>query len=167
MKALFSSRLLYLFIFLSCLGLLSYAYYLQHVEYLDPCPLCIFQRIAFVSMGLVALVAAIHGPQRFGAWIYTVLIGIGGLVGIGIAGRHVWMQGLPPDEVPACGPGLDYMLDQFPLAETLKMVFTGSGSCATIDWQFLGFSMPFWSLVWFVLLLFVALIAVFRSRRAA
>lgn len=164
MKFLLTSRAFYLFIFVSCFALLGYAYYLQHVEYLDPCPLCIFQRVAFVAMGLIALIAAIHGPARTGAWIYSVLITVGGLAGVGIAGRHIWLQGLPPDEVPACGPGLEYMLDQFPLAETLKMVFTGSGSCATIDWQFLGFSMPTWTLVWYLGLIAVALLAAVKAR---
>ena len=165
MKALFGSRVLYLGIFVACAALLGYAYYLQHVEYLDPCPLCIFQRIAFVAMGLVALVAALHGPRRTGAWVYTVLVAIGGAAGVFIAGRHLWLQSLPADQVPACGPGLDYMLDQFPLAEVLKQVFTGSGSCATVDWSFIGLSMPAWTLIWYVLLIVVAVFAALQARR--
>ena len=167
MKLLLNSRLLFLLIFVSCFALLGYAYYLQHVEYLDPCPLCIFQRIVFVVMSIFALAAAIHGPARTGAWVYTVLIGIAGFVGVGIAWRHLWLQGLPPDEVPACGPGLDYMIEQFPLAETLKMVFTGSGSCATIDWQFFGLSMPAWTLIWYLGLILPAVVAALKARKIA
>lgn len=163
MKFLLHSRVLFLLIFLACFGLLAYAFYLQHVEYLDPCPLCIFQRVAFVAMGVVALLAAIHGPRRVGAWVYAVLVSLGGLAGVGVAWRHLWLQGLPPDEVPACGPGLDYMLEEFPLAETLKMVFTGSGSCATIDWTFLGLTMPAWTLVCYLGLIAVAILAAVRA----
>jgi len=138
--------------FTVCVALLAYAYYLQFYQGLEPCPLCIFQRFAVIALGVVFILAAIHHPNRLGARIYAVLIGAAALAGAAVAGRHVWLQQLPPDQVPECGPGLEYMLDVFPLTDTLRMVFTGSGECAQVDWSFLGLSMPAWVLVWFVLL---------------
>ncbi len=133
-------------------GLMAYALYQQHVVGLEPCPLCIFQRVAMIALGAVFVAAALHAPAGRGARAYGALGAVTALAGIGIAGRHVYLQNLPPDAVPACGPGLDYMLEVFPLAETLRMVFTGSGECAEVDWSFLGLSMPAWVLIWFVLL---------------
>ena len=133
-------------------GLMAYALYSQHVMGLEPCPLCIFQRVAMIALGSLFLVAALHAPAGRGARGYAFAGIIAALTGAGIAAWHVRLQNLPPDEVPACGPGLDYMMDVFPLAETLRMVFTGSGECAEANWSFLGLSMPAWVLVWFVLL---------------
>jgi protein dithiol:quinone oxidoreductase len=136
-----------------CAALLGYALYVQYGMFMEPCPLCIFQRIAFAAMGVVFLAGALHGPRsRVMRRIYGGLIALAALIGALIAGRHVWLQSLPADEVPACGPGLAYMLDAFPLSKTLNMVLTGSGECAKIDWHFIGLSMPAWTLVWFVLL---------------
>ena len=136
--------------FVACAGLLAYAYYVQFVDGLDPCPLCIFQRLAFIAMGVVFLLAALHNPARTGSRVYALLLGIAGLAGTAIAGRHVWLQHLPPEEVPECGPGLDYMLEVFPLTDALRMAFTGSGECASVDWVFLGMSMPTWALLCFL-----------------
>ena len=135
---------------LSCAGLLGFAYYLQFHEGLDPCPLCIFQRIGFIMIGVVFLLAFLHNPGRTGGRIYGSILMLVALAGAAIAARHVWLQQLPPDQVPDCGPGLDYMLEVFPLTETLKMAFTGSGECAEVSWSFLGLSMPMWSLLWFL-----------------
>lgn len=136
-----------------CAALLAYAYYLQFVDGLEPCPLCIFQRAAFIGLGAVFLVAGLHAPVGRGfRWFYTGVLGLFALGGAGIAGRHVWLQNLPADQVPACGPGLEYMLDVFPLTEALEMAFTGSGECAEVDWAFLGLSMPWWTLLWYVIL---------------
>jgi disulfide bond formation protein DsbB len=96
------------------------------------------------------LLAAIHNAGRIGSRIYGVLIALSALAGAAIATRHVWLQHLPPDKVPECGPGLDYMLEVFPLSETLRKVFTGSGECAEVNWQFLGLSMPAWALLCFI-----------------
>jgi len=145
-----SRHLLNTVAFLFCAGLLAYGYYLQFHDDLEPCPLCIFQRIAFLVTGLLFLAAAIQAPGLAGSRIYAVLISLAGLTGAGIAGRHLWLQSLPAGEVPECGPGLDYLLEVFPLAETLKMVFTGSGECAEVSWSFLGLSMPGWALLNFL-----------------
>ena len=133
--------------FLVCAGLMGYALYAEHVLYLIPCPLCVFQRIAVIVMGLVFLVAALHGPTGRGRYVYTLLLLLGGLFGLFVAGRHVWIQNLPADEVPACGPGLDYMIETLPLSDVLGRVFTGSGECASVDWSLLGLSMPVWVLI--------------------
>lgn len=132
---------------LACAGLMAYALYAQYALGLEPCPLCIFQRVAVVVVGFLFLVAALHPAGGFGRRIYSVLIGLGALAGMGVAGRHVWLTTLPPERVPACGPGLDFMLDAFPLTEALAMVFSGSGECASVDWRFLGLSMPAWVLI--------------------
>ena len=136
----------FVLVFLGCAGLLAYALWVQENDLLSPCPLCILQRIVFMVIGMIALIATIHNPARTWRLIYTLLISLAALTGIGIAGRHVWLQHLPADKVPDCGPGLEYMLDVFPLAETVKMIFTGSGSCAEVSWLFLGLSMPEWTL---------------------
>ena len=133
-------------------GLMAYALYAQYILGLEACPLCIFQRVAMIGVGIVMLAAALHGPAGKSALTYGVLGFAVAAVGAGIAIRHVWLQNLPPDAVPACGPGLDYMLDAFPLVDAVRMVFTGSGECAEINWSFLGLSMPAWVLVWFVAL---------------
>lgn len=138
--------------FIACVLLVAYAYYLQFYEGLEPCPLCIFQRVAMAALGLVFLVAAVHDPRRTGARVYAVLLGLTAAIGAAVAARHVWLQNLPADQVPACGPGLDYMLDAFPLTETIRMVLRGSGDCAIIDWTFLGLSIPAWTLASFAVL---------------
>ena len=144
--------------FLFCAGVLGYAYYLQFQQDLEPCPLCIFQRVAFIFMGIFFLVAAFHNAGRIGSRIYAGLIAAGGLVGAAIAARHVWIQHLPPDQVPECGPPLDYMLEVFPLGEALTMAFTGSGECAEVSWVFLGLSMPAWALLGFLGLTIMGLV---------
>lgn len=159
-----SSRIRFLVAVVCCVGLLGYAYILQYRDFLDPCPLCIFQRIGFMGIGLFALIAAIQNPGRTGRRVYGVLAGLSAAFGAAIAGRHVWLQSLPPDQVPECGPGLNYMLETMPLTDALSKVFFGSGSCAEVSWQFLGLSMPAWTLVWFVLLGGVTLHAGFRKQ---
>lgn len=145
-------RILNLAGFLACVGLLAYAYYAQFHLGLEPCPLCIFQRVGVIAVGIFFLLAAIHGPAKTGRRIYGALIALAALAGGAVAAWHVYLQQLPPDQVPACGPGLDYMMDVFSFGETLRMVFAGSGECALSDWSFLGLSMPAWVLIAFVML---------------
>jgi disulfide bond formation protein DsbB len=133
--------------FAVCCGMMAYALYAEHVLLLIPCPLCVFQRMAVIVLGIVFLLAAIHNPERAGRRAYAGLILLAAAAGAGVAGRHVWLQNLPPDQVPSCGPGFDYIIDSFPLGEALGLIFTGSGECASIDWQFLGMSMPAWVLL--------------------
>lgn len=134
---------------LVCAAFLGFAWYAQFHLHLEPCPLCILQRIAMIALFVVFTLASIHAPGPVGRRVWGTLGFLGAAIGAAIAGRHVWLQHLPPDKVPDCGPGLDYMLEAFPLSKAIKMVFTGSGECAKVDWQFLGLSMPEWTLAWF------------------
>ncbi len=147
--------------FLICAGLLGYALYAEHVLAMIPCPLCIFQRIGFMVMGVFFLLSAVHAPRGGGRWVYTGGVLLGALFGVAVAGRHLWIQSLPAEEVPQCGGDLRYMLDTFPFAKVLKLVFTGSGECAKVQ-PVLGLPMPAWALLWFVLL---AVWAVLATRR--
>jgi protein dithiol:quinone oxidoreductase len=140
-------------------ALMSYALYQQHVVGLEACPLCILQRIALMALGAVFAVAALHAPRGGGARAYAVLGALAAVTGMGISGWHVRMQNLPPAEVPACGPGLDYIVDAFGWFEGLAMVFTSSGECAEVNWTFLGLSMPAWVFIWFVALGALAVVA--------
>jgi len=142
-------RTLFIIGFLFCASLIATALYFQHGLGMEPCPLCILQRVAVFTIGLIFLVAAIFNPSGLGRRLIGLLTIISAAAGLAVSGRHVWLQGLPEDEVPACGPGLDYMLDTFPLAETLDMILQGSGECAEISWRLLGLSMPGWMLVIF------------------
>ena len=157
-------RIWFLLIAIACAALLGYALYVQHAQFLDPCPLCIFQRVAFMWIGIVALALAIHNPGRAGRWLYLVLLLAGGVAGASIAGRHIWLQNLPPDQVPECGMGLNYMLETMPFADVLGQVFRGSGECAVIDWSFAGLSMPWWTLIWYIVLSAIALLVVAKWR---
>lgn len=143
---------------------LAFAYYAQFQMGLEPCPLCILQRVAFIALFVVCLLAAIHAPRGGTAKkAYGALALLAAGTGAGIAGRHVWLQHLPPDQVPDCGPGLEYMLEAFPLSKTITMLFTGSGECAKVDWTFAGLSMPEWTLVWFAVFVLGALYYGFRN----
>lgn len=142
------ARVLYLALFLVASGLLGFGLYLQHVVGLEPCPMCVMQRYAFALAALVALIAAVHGPARRGVRVYAGLIGLCALVGGGIAARQSWMQ-IDPPLIPECGPGLEFMLESFPLAQALPMIFRGAGDCTAIEWTFLGLSIANWSLLSF------------------
>lgn len=131
----------------ACAGMMGFALFAQHVLKLEPCPLCVFQRVGVIALGLVFLGAAAHSAGRIGARVWGVLTLVVAAAAGSISARQVWLQNLPPDQVPACGPGLDYMFEVFPLTEALSMVFAGSGECAEIVWQFLGISMPGWVLI--------------------
>ena len=141
-------------LFLASVAGMAFALYLQHGVGLEPCPLCVFQRVGLMGMGLFALIAAIHNPTQL--WLRRVYAGLAGLSilwSTGVAARHVWLQHLPPEDVPACGPGLDYWLDVFPMKEVIQKVLHGSGECAVIDWTFLGLSLPTLSAAFFSVLL--------------
>jgi disulfide bond formation protein DsbB len=150
-------RSFYSAVLLLCAGLLGIGYYLQFGKGLEPCPLCIFQRLCFMATGAIALIGAIHGPGALWRRIYNAGLIIAAGIGAGIASWQVWLQHLPADQVPECGPGLDYLLDVFPLTEALRMAFSGSGECAQVDWTFLSLSIAEWSLAWFA---FIAVAAV-------
>jgi disulfide bond formation protein DsbB len=158
-------RAWYIFVVFCCASLMGFALYNQYVDYLDPCPLCVFQRLVFIWMGAFALLAVIHNPGKTGLRIYAWLVALGAILGASIAGRHIWLQSLPADEVPECGPGLNYMLDNFPLTEVLASVLRGSGSCAEVIWSFMGMSMPMWTMFWYTGLGLITLWVVYRPGR--
>ncbi|HEY2815636.1 MAG TPA: disulfide bond formation protein B [Casimicrobiaceae bacterium] len=143
-------RIAYLLAFLVCVALMAWALWLQYHEGLDPCPLCIFQRVAVSAAGIIFLIGFIHSPGRTGAWIYAVLILIVAGAGAAFAGRQIWLQSLPKDQVPACGMGLNYMLDSLPLLDVIKKVFAGSGECAEKAWELFGLSIAGWTFVFFI-----------------
>lgn len=145
-------RITNLLVVLVCLGLMAYALYAQEVLGLHPCPLCISQRIFVILVGLFALLASIHNPGAVGRKVYAALGMLAALVGAIVSGRHLYLQNLPADQVPACGPGLEYMFNTFPFTEAVAVLFRGDGNCAELDWAFLGLSMPGWVLVAFAAL---------------
>lgn len=132
---------------LICAAMMGFALYAQHVLLLDPCPLCILQRIAVILLGLLFLFAALHNPGRSGGRIYSALMSLAAIAGASVAAWQVRLQHLPADEVPSCGPGFGYMVENFPLKDVLGMIFKGSGECAEVAWRFLGLSMPTWVVI--------------------
>jgi protein dithiol:quinone oxidoreductase len=150
---------------LICFGAIAYALYVQYHMLMLPCPLCIFQRVAFGAAGFFFLFGALHDPPGSGfKRVYGTMAAVSALAGAGIAGRHVAIQLMPADEAAACSSlGLDYMLDIMPLTEVLSTVLKGSGECAKIDWTFLGFSMPMWTLLLYAGIFVLALFASFKK----
>jgi protein dithiol:quinone oxidoreductase len=150
--------------FLICAGLISYALYAQFHLGLDPCPLCIFQRVGIAALGVVFLIAAVHNPRGWGARVYPVLIAIAALAAGGVAARQLYIQHLPPGAIPSCGAPLSMMLKWMPLTTVIRKVLTGSGECGIVNWTFLGLAMPAWVLIWAAFLGSVGVIA--NARRS-
>ncbi len=157
-------RLPFLLLFATCVALLAFGLYLQYQKGQEPCPMCIMQRYAFVSVGLIALVAGLHGPAATGRRVYGLLLALATLLGGGVAARQSWIQIYPPAD-SECGPGLEYMLESFPLSDALPMIFRGAGDCTERAWTFLGLSIANWSLVSFGVVAIFALWLVFARRR--
>lgn len=155
--SIFSRRQLYFVIAALCALAMAYALYAQHVLGLEPCPLCIFQRIGVMAVGVLALLAAIINPARCWARVWSLLIALAAMAGGAVSGWQLYLQQLPADQVPACGPGLDFMLETMPMTTLLSKVFKGSGECAKVDWLFLGHAMPFWVAAFLLLTLLLAL----------
>lgn len=151
MLASLTPRRLFALMFLATAALLGTAFYMEYVMLLEPCPLCMMQRIWVAIAGVLSLAAALHGR---GIRIWSVLVGAAALIGSGFSLRQLWLQSLPPDQVPACGPGLSYMMEVFPPIEVLEAMVFGTGNCAEVSWTLLGLSIPAW-----VLLSFAALLA--------
>jgi disulfide bond formation protein DsbB len=146
--------------------LIAVALYFQHVMGLEPCPLCVFQRVFVIGVGLIGLIAFLHNPVSALArkiYISVALLPISG--GVLVASRHVWLQHLPPERVPDCGPGLSYILDAFPWSEALAMILKGSGECAAVEWTLLGLSIPEWTLGIFLIMLAISLYSLIRGIR--
>lgn len=154
-----------LLVLASVIGM-SFALYLEHVTGLEPCPLCIFQRLGLMAMGFIALIALIHNPvSNTMKRVYSGLAGLGMVWSVGVAARQIWLQHLPPDQVPSCGPGLNYLVDVLPMKEVLAEVLSGSGECAKIDWTFLGQPLSVWGCVFFSGLLLICIWQMLRRYR--
>ncbi|MCG9058015.1 disulfide bond formation protein B [Laribacter hongkongensis] len=146
-----SLRTGFLLIALACVGAMGFALFAQYYMDLEPCPLCVFQRVAVIMTGLLALLGALLSPRSAGGrGLMAGLTGLASLSGAGVAAWQVRLQNLPADQVPACGPGLDYMLETMPFTDMLAKVFKGSGECAEVSWTLLGLSLPAWSLVFLI-----------------
>ncbi len=139
-------------IFAICAVLLMTALYMEHVMGLVPCPLCMTQRIFVTLVGALALFAFLQSPARTGRRVYSVLGFLAAILGGAFSSRQLWLQSLPADKVPSCGPDLSYILDTFPLLDALKVMVTGDGNCAEVTWTLFGISIPGWTLVAFALL---------------
>lgn len=159
-----TSRRIFAAMFAACAALIGFALFLQHGRGLEPCPMCILQRYAFVGIAIVALVAAIHGPAPTGHRIYGGLLALLAIAGGGVAIRHVYLEHNPP-AIFDCGADLGYMLESFTLSDMLPMIFRGTGDCTKVPWRFLGLSIAEWSLIWFVILLAAAIAAILLKPR--
>ena len=157
-------RIINLVVVLAVIASLVFAvYYLEGTLYLEPCPLCMVDRGILVIIAAVCLVALVHNTQSAMLWVYTSMASLFSVLGIGVAARHIWLQGLPPDQVPECGPDLNYMLDVLPLGDVIRKVFTGSGQCAEVSWTFLGLTIPQQTLLLFAMLLILVIYAHFQQ----
>jgi disulfide bond formation protein DsbB len=150
----------------ACGLLLAFGYYLQYFQGLEPCPLCLVQRYFFIAVAATCLAAAIHAPRRTGNAVYGGVAALFAAGGLAAAARQVWLQHLPPDKVPQCGPDLYFMLENFPLSRTLRTLLAGTGECAVVDWTFLGLSIAEWSAAWLAALLAYALWLALRALRS-
>ena len=151
------TRIVFAAIALLCASLLGFAiYYLQEEVGLEPCPMCILQRYAFMAVGAIALVAAIHGPRGLALKVYSSLLTLFAIVGAGVAIRHSYLQHFPP-KFETCGSDLEFLLGNFPLTKALPKIFAGTGSCSMVDWKFLGLSIPEWNIAMFAALAAVAI----------
>lgn len=147
-------------------ALLAVAYfYFQQQLGLPPCPLCMFQRACLVGVMVFCLLGVLTNPRSFGAKFLAFGVTLFSALGVAIAGRQVWLQHLPADQVPECGPDLAFMLEAFPLQEMIQTVLSGSGECAQVQWQWLGFSMPEWMVAIFSIMLLIALKLLFSKER--
>ena len=160
----FTSRQINLVIFLIVGSLLGYAAYSMKILGLEPCTLCITQQFFYCLIGISSFVSFLQNPGVTISRVYSLLISLFAIAGIWISGRQIWLQGLPEDEVPLCGPPLEYIIDVFPFADVLNALFMGDGNCAEIPWQFLGLSMAGWSFIWFLLIFFLSVISLIKSR---
>ena len=163
MRISITPRQLNLLAFVFCAALILTAFYFQYVKDLEPCPLCMAQRIAFYTSGLIFLLAAIHGPAIVMQRIYAGLTLLFSLGGVALASRQLWLQSLPEDQVPACGPGLEYMLEVLPWSEIVSVMLRGTGDCAKVQWTFLNLSIPGWTFIAFIGLAIISLM-LFKRR---
>lgn len=163
MKYLAQPRYVFGFIFAACTALFGFGLYLQHAQALEPCPMCILQRYAFIAIGIVALVGAIDNPR--GGWalrVYGGLVMSLAIAGSGVAIRHSYLQHFPPIN-QSCGADLSYLLE-LPLSRAWPAIFRGTGECSEVGWKFVGLSIPEWALIWYLIFAVLAIVVVVRAR---
>lgn len=165
MKFLFTSKSLFVYTLLLVAGGMAFAIYLQFFQGQEPCSLCVFQRLSYIIYGFIVITALIHHPQYWGMRVYAFLSFWPALVGFSVALRQVWIQSLPAGSVPACGPGLNFLLEQFSVSHVVQIVWAGSSDCATVTWRLLGLSMAWWSAFVFLFLMVVNLVILFRKNQ--
>jgi protein dithiol:quinone oxidoreductase len=151
----------------ACAGLTAYALYAQYGLGLEPCPLCIFQRVGVILMGLMFLAAALHDPRGGGRYVYGSLIALAAFLTVAVAARQLYIQSLPPGTLPSCGAPLAMLLRFMPVMEVVRRVLSGSGECGEVNWTFLGLAMPAWVLIAAVLLGAGGALANFRRAASA
>lgn len=158
-------RIYFMLGLISCLLMLTVAAYFQLIKALEPCPLCISQRIIVVLIAIIMTLAFLHNPGRLGIKFYAILATISALLGVGVSARHVWLQHLPPEKIPECSPNLSYIFTNFPLSETLALMLNGTGECTKILWVFMGLSIPSWLLLAFMALAGLSLVQFHNANR--
>lgn len=161
---LFAGRRGYFLGFITSFGLVALALIIQQQYNLEPCPLCISQRIAFMALGLLFLIAALHNPGGLGRKVYGLLHVAAAVTGIGIAARHIWIQANPDKVMAECGAGFDYIMETFPLKKALDLIFKGTGECSAIDWTLFGLTIPQLSLIAFAGLAVFAILLAFGKK---
>lgn len=167
MTRLLAIRPLFGLLVVTCVVAMGFAVlFLQQTLQLQPCPLCVTQRVFVILVGVFALLAFLHNPSGWGRRVYALLCLLAAAGGAAVAGRHVWLQSLPEDLAPACGPSLGYMLETFPLSETIQLVLMGDGNCAETVWTFMGLSIPAQTLILFIVLIIASLFQLLRRPEA-
>jgi len=162
---MFRGRTPFLVGFAICVGAMAAAlFYFQHYLGLEPCPLCIFQRISVMALGLIFFLGLLFGPTGMARRFFGLLLTATALTGIGIATRHLWLQYGPHEEL-GCGPGLEYMLETMPINEVIQDVLKGTGDCGEIVWSLFGISIPGWTLLLLLVLLGISLGILFGRER--
>ncbi|KGK41767.1 hypothetical protein LH51_12580 [Nitrincola sp. A-D6] len=152
---------------ITCIAAMAFAVgFLQNYLQLEPCPLCVITRVIVISMSVIFFLGLIHNPKQTGQRLYGSLNLLVGLAGFGVQLRHIWLQNLPPDQVPACGPGLEFLLQTQPALSALRTVFEGSGDCAVIDWTFMGLTIPMQTALLFGFLLILVVLQLKKRPRS-
>lgn len=160
-----SARSLNFLLCLGCIAMLGAAYVMEYGFNMAPCKLCMFQRVVFMAIVIVSMLTALINPRKIGRIFWGLLLIILTSIGIALSLRHLYLQSLPPELVPDCGPPLDYMMDILPLSEVIVSVLNGSGDCAEVSWVFLGLTIPGWTLVAFIGILLFTIYANFIAPR--
>lgn len=151
---------------IGCGALLAIAYfYFQLKLGLAPCPLCMFQRAALIGVAFFCLLGIFFRPKKVGSKLLALGATVSSFIGLLIAGRQVWLQHLPADKVPECGPDLSFMLEMDPIFDVVQRVLAGSGECAEVQWTLLSFSMPEWMVLVFSVMVLISLRLLFRKQR--